>query len=67
LGRRLRLVLGVTLSILLGVTATVISGEYKVGWEILLVDIPLVAVSASVGVLVTRAIFARLATRHSAI
>jgi hypothetical protein len=38
----------------LGLLATVISGEYKIAWEFLLVDIPLVAASAWVGYLVAR-------------
>jgi hypothetical protein len=33
----------------LGVLATVVSGEFRVSWEFLLFDIPLVAVSAFLG------------------
>jgi hypothetical protein len=43
----LRLTLGVLLSIVFGVAATVLSGEFRVGWEYLLIDIPLVAMSAA--------------------
>jgi membrane protein implicated in regulation of membrane protease activity len=43
---RLRLRIGALAAVVLGVTATVISGEYTVGWEYLLVDIPLVAISS---------------------
>ena len=41
-------------AVVLGFAATVISGEYRVGWEFLLVDIPLVAVSATFAVVVLR-------------
>ena len=51
---RIRLTVGVAASILLGTLATVASGEYKIGWEFLLIDIPLVAVSSAVGLLVVR-------------
>jgi hypothetical protein len=37
--------LSVLLSIVLGFAATVISGEFWLGWEFLLVDIPLVALT----------------------
>jgi hypothetical protein len=43
--RRFRL--GLLLSVLLGITATIVSGEFRIGWEYLLIDIPLVAVSAA--------------------
>jgi hypothetical protein len=38
----------------LGGVATLVSGEYRIGWEFLPVDIPLVAVSASFAVMVVR-------------
>lgn len=34
------------LSVLFGAAATVVTGEWKVGWEFLLIDIPLVAASS---------------------
>jgi hypothetical protein len=42
-----RLWLAVLLSILLGFAATVLSGEFRIGWEYLLIDIPLVAMSTA--------------------
>jgi hypothetical protein len=42
----LRLPLGAALAIVFGVAATVLSGEARVSWGYVLVDIPLVAVSA---------------------
>ncbi len=41
-------------AVVLGAAATVVSGEYRVGWEFLLVDIPLVAACATGAVLVVR-------------
>jgi hypothetical protein len=51
---RLRLPVAFAAALVLGLLATVISGEYKIAWEFLLVDIPLVAASSWVGYLVTR-------------
>ena len=45
---------GATLATALGVLATVASGEFKMTWAYLLIDIPLVAVAAVIGFLVTR-------------
>jgi hypothetical protein len=39
------------LAIALGVTATVVSGEAEISWAFVLIDIPMVAVAASVGFL----------------
>ena len=50
----LRLAVGVPVAIVLGILATVISGEFKTSWGYLLIDIPLVAVAAVVGMLVAR-------------
>jgi hypothetical protein len=44
-----RLTVVIVASILLGTAATIVSGEYKVSWEFLLIDIPLVAVSSIAG------------------
>ena len=41
--RRWRRLCWVGLSALFGVAATVLTGEWKIGWEFLLLDIPLVA------------------------
>ena len=51
-----RLVVGIVASVVLGTTATVISGEYKIGWEFLLIDIPLVAISSAVGLATARTV-----------
>jgi len=45
---KLRLSVGAVLVILLGILATVASGEFEISWGFLLIDIPLVAVSAAV-------------------
>jgi hypothetical protein len=42
----LRLSLGGSLIVVFGVLATVITGEFRVTWGFLLIDIPLVALSA---------------------
>jgi hypothetical protein len=44
---RLRTVAYVALSVLFGVLATTLSGEFALGWEFLLIDIPLVMLSAA--------------------
>jgi hypothetical protein len=49
----LRVPIGVVLIIAFGVLATVVSGEYLISWSFLLIDIPLVAVSAAAGLFVT--------------
>ncbi len=43
----LRWKVGIVLVILFGVAATVFSGEFLLSWGFLLIDIPLVAVSAA--------------------
>ncbi len=53
---RLRLLVGIPLAIVLGLLATTLSGEFEISWGFLLVDIPLVAVSAAAGLLATRRI-----------
>jgi hypothetical protein len=50
----IRVPIGAALATALGVLATVVSGEFKVTWAYLLIDIPLVAVAAVAGFLVTR-------------
>jgi len=54
-----RLRLAVALSVVLGFAATVTSGEFRIGWEFLLIDIPLVAISAAGAYLVMGAITRR--------
>lgn len=49
-----RRLVGALAALALGTAATLVSGEYRLGWEYLLVDIPLVGVSSVVGLLVSR-------------
>jgi hypothetical protein len=58
----LRLWIGIPVSIVLGLAATVLSGEFEVGWEYLLIDIPLAAVSAGLSFTLARMAFLRM--RH---
>ncbi len=48
----------------LGLAATILTGEWRISWLFLLVDIPLVAVSALVGSLTARAAQTRRARGH---
>jgi len=43
----LRLPVGAALAITFGLFATVVTGEFLISWEFLLVDIPLVAITAA--------------------
>lgn len=56
---RRRMATGVGFAVVAGTLATVVSGEWRVSWAFLLVDIPLVAVSAALGALLSRAAVAR--------
>jgi hypothetical protein len=49
----LRIPIGAVLIVAFGVLATVVSGEYLISWSFLLIDIPLVAVSAAASLYVT--------------
>jgi hypothetical protein len=49
----------------LGTLATVVSGEYRIGWEFLLIDIPLVAVCSLTGFATACVVRRRLATVHA--
>jgi hypothetical protein len=51
-----RLWLAILLSILLGFAATMISGEFRIGWEYLLIDIPLVGIATALAYLLLAAI-----------
>jgi hypothetical protein len=53
---RLRLSIGALASVVLGIAATVVSGEYRISWEYLLIDIPLVAISAVAALVAGRAL-----------
>jgi hypothetical protein len=50
----LRFWVGAVLAVLFGVLATVVSGEFHISWGFLLIDIPLVAISASAGLALAR-------------
>ena len=54
---------GVLLSVVAGVLATVFSGEWRISWAFLLIDIPLVGLSAVVGDLLARTVVLRRAGR----
>jgi hypothetical protein len=56
---QLRIAVGGLLCIVAGTAATVISGEFRMSWEYLLVDIPLVALSAYAGFVIARTLVAR--------
>ena len=45
---------GIMVAVPLGFLVTVVTGEFELGWEYLLVDIPLVAVSAAAGAWIVR-------------
>jgi hypothetical protein len=55
----IRAPVGALAAVVLGVLATVISGEFRVSWEFLLFDIPLVAVSACLGLIAARHVRSR--------
>lgn len=50
----IRMPFGIAVAVVLGATATIISGEYKIGWEFLLIDIPLVGLTAAAALAGTR-------------
>jgi hypothetical protein len=50
----LRLPVAIGAAVVIGFLATVISGEYKIGWEFLAIDIPGTAIAVAVGWLVTK-------------
>jgi hypothetical protein len=52
----LRLPVAFGLTILLGVAATVLSGEYRISWEFLVIDVPMVGICATVTLLAGRAV-----------
>jgi hypothetical protein len=49
----LRLPVGAVFAVALGTRATVVSGEFRLSWGFLLIDIPLVGVAAAIGLLLT--------------
>jgi hypothetical protein len=54
LASRLRLPVGAIAAVVLGTLATVVSGEFRLSWAFLLIDIPLVAVASVAGLLAGR-------------
>ncbi len=54
---QLRAVVIAALSVLFGVAASAVSGELALSWEFILVDIPLVAISALATIFVLRRVF----------
>jgi hypothetical protein len=50
----MRFRVGAVLAVVFGVLATVLSGEVHISWGFLLIDIPLVAVSAFAGLALAR-------------
>ncbi|MFC5264304.1 hypothetical protein ACFPJ1_19520 [Kribbella qitaiheensis] len=59
---RTRLLFGGISAIIVGAVATIVSGEYLISWGFLLVDIPLVAVSAAAAYFGTRTLSVRIRT-----
>ncbi len=59
-GARRRTAVWIVLSVICGVAATLVSGEFKLGWEYLFIDVPL-AGGAALGVIALRK-FARSAS-----
>jgi hypothetical protein len=60
---RRRVLVGLAFSVVAGVLATVVSGEWRISWAFLLIDIPLVAVCAVIGDLLSRHVVLRRAER----
>jgi hypothetical protein len=50
----IRLPIGALLALLLGLFATVVTGEFKLSWEYLLVDVPLVGLAAFLALITVR-------------
>ncbi len=58
----LRLAVGAAAAVAIGVLATVVSGEFRIGWEFLAIDIPGTAVAIAVGYVLARTARARRGT-----
>ncbi len=59
----IRLWIGALLALACGLAATIVSGEFEVSWGFLLIDIPLVAISATVSLLIARRAARRIGER----
>ena len=55
----LRLLVGAALAVPFGVAATYLTGESEISWAFVLIDIPIVALSAAVGLALARRLRAR--------
>ena len=64
-GRRPRLVVGVLAAFAVGLLATAVSGEYRIGWEYLLFDVPLAGIASAGSYLGVRRGTTYLARRRS--
>jgi len=60
---RRKVQVGLIFSVVAGIAATVVSGEWRISWAFLVIDIPLVAIFAAVGVLVSRRVVLQRASR----
>lgn len=61
----LRLPVGVALAVPLGVLATFLTGEHHVSWAFVLIDIPIVALSATAGLIMLQRLRNRGAERSA--
>jgi hypothetical protein len=51
---RIRLPVGAALAIVGGVLATLVTGEFKTSWSFVVIDVPLVAMAAALGLVAGR-------------
>ena len=58
-----RIFVGVVFALVAGLLATIVSGEWRISWAFLLIDIPLVAISSVAGVLLSRRLVLQRASR----
>jgi hypothetical protein len=58
-----RIVVGMVFAVVAGLLATIVSGEWRISWAFLLIDIPLVAISSVAGVLLSRRVVLARASR----
>jgi hypothetical protein len=49
----LRVPVGVAASVVIGVLATIVSGEFRISWDFLLIDIPGTGIAVVVGYMLT--------------
>ncbi len=58
-----RIFVGLAFALVAGTLATIVSGEWRMSWAFLLIDIPLVAISSATGVLLSRKVVLSRASR----